>query len=148
MKVLNFDTFGEKMLKVLINLNQAAKMPTKAYPGDAGFDLYAMTKSEKGIVQEYDTGVSIAIPSGYVGLLFSRSSIINKDLTLKNCVGVIDSGYRGSIKVVFTKSGEKDYSVGDKVAQLVIVPIPAVDLVVGELPPSLRSNQSFGSSGD
>ena len=80
--------------------------------------------------------------------MFPRSSISKTDLRLCNAVGVIDSGYRGEIIVKFDRQGIKDYEVGDRVAQLMIVPIPSVQFIeVINLPPSDRGEGGFGSSG-
>ena len=90
----------------------------------------------------------MAIPTGYVGLLFPRSSVTKTDLRLANCVGVIDSDYRGPIKVVFDRKGKRSYNVGDRVAQLVIVPAPHLDIIeVDELDDTDRGINGFGSTG-
>ena len=84
-------------------LHPDAVIPTYAKFGDAGLDLTAISveyKDDFGVLS-YNTGLSIEIPEGYVGLLFPRSSIYKKELTMCNSVGVIDSGYRGTIKVNF-----------------------------------------------
>lgn len=84
-------------------LHPAAKLPFHAKPGDAGVDLTAvnvMLGAEREI--SYDTGLAVEIPEGYVGLLFMRSSVFKKDIDLTNAVGVIDSGYRGSIGFKYT----------------------------------------------
>ena len=103
---------------------------------------------------EYNTGLSFEIPEGYVGLVFSRSSVSNKNLDLANSVGVIDSGYRGPVKLRFrtTFTGlakpEYFYEVGDRVGQILIVPCPKIDLVESEsLTSSERGVGGFGSSG-
>lgn len=90
-------------MKVKIKkLCESAVIPTYAKPGDAGMDLTATSRifDKYGNV-EYGTGLAMEIPEGYVGLLFPRSSICKKDLSLSNSVGVIDSGYRGEIKFKF-----------------------------------------------
>jgi dUTP pyrophosphatase len=122
--------------------------PKRAYDNDAGLDLVAMKgrKVMEGLY-EFDTGIAVAIPVGHVGLLFPRSSISGTGATLANSVGVIDSGYRGSIKVCFY-ADHAPYANGDKIAQLVIVPIvvPALREVDG-LSLTSRSTGAFGSSG-
>lgn len=113
---------------------------------------------------EYAIGLSIEIPEGYVGLVFPRSSISNKHLLLCNSVGVIDSGYRGEIKCRFTwpnltdaqcpsnpifyaQESIEEYNVGDRVAQLIIIPYPSVELEeVEELSSSERGETGFGST--
>ena len=90
-------------MKVKIKkLCESAVIPTYAKPGDAGMDLVATSRifDKYGNV-EYGTGLAMAIPEGYVGLIFARSSIFKQDLSLSNAVGVIDSGYRGEVKFKF-----------------------------------------------
>jgi dUTP pyrophosphatase len=105
---------------------------------------------------EFGTGISVEIPEGYVGLLFARSSISKTVHILANHVGVIDSGYRGEIKLRFKnpvlsfRNQEifPQYNVGDKIGQLVIIPYPQIELVeVEELSTSERMEGGFGSTG-
>jgi len=131
---------------------QSAVTPTKAHADDAGYDMYATSIS----VDEYDnivckTGIAVEIPKGYVGLLFPRSSIFRKDLMMTNSVGVIDTGYTGQISVKFApiKNENSEYKIGDRIAQLVIVPLPDIELEeVEELSPSERGNGGYGSTGE
>lgn len=139
-------------MKVKIVLEEGAVLPEYAHPGsDAGLDLTAISRSfdtVKGFV-EFDTGVRVEIPKGHVGLLFPRSSISKQNLTLTNCVGVIDNGYLGTIKLRFKKStgGKGMYDVGDKVGQLIIMPIPQIEIeVVDSLEETERSTGGFGST--
>jgi dUTP pyrophosphatase len=101
---------------------------------------------------EYLTGIAIEIPEGYVGLMFPRSSISKTKQILSNHVGVIDSGFRGEIRFRFKKLAWDNgdlYDVGDKIGQLVIMPIPAIELVeVDELSDSERGEGGFGSTGN
>ena len=131
-------------------LNRIAITPRKAYRGDAGFDLTAVSSEDlpNGKIR-YGTGIAVEIPEGYVGLVFPRSSIFRFGLTLSNSVGVIDSGYRGEIMAVFRHTpGELAYQVGDRIAQLVIMPIPEIELQeTDELSESLRGMGGYGSSG-
>ena len=129
-------------------VRQEAIIPTKAHTTDAGYDLYASScHSENGLVS-YGTGVAVEIPEGYVGLVFPRSSIADTHLTLSNSVGVIDSGYRGEIKAKFRKGGTRGYGVGDRIAQLIILPYPEVVFEeVEELADSDRGTGGYGSSG-
>jgi len=127
---------------------------TKAYEHDAGFDLYAESKQEPvmnnvGLYIEYGTGVCFDIPKGYVGLLFPRSSISNTRHSLRNSVGVIDSGYRGEVKFRFSEdSTASGYSIGDKIGQIVFLKLPKIELQeVLELSDSDRKTGGFGSSG-
>jgi len=130
-----------------------AELPKYANPGDAGLDLQAMVFiKESDLYTEFDTGVALEVPEGYVGLLFPRSSMSNYDCMLANAVGVIDSGYRDSIKVRIRKlnltSEAPHYKIGDKIAQLLIVPSPRGEIVeVKKLPKTKRNKNGFGSSG-
>lgn len=129
-------------------LNDKAILPTKAHATDAGYDLYASScHYENGLVC-YGTGIAVEIPQGYVGLVFPRSSIANTHLALSNSVGVIDSGYRGEIKAKFRKGGTRGYNVGDRIAQLIIMPYPEVVFEeVEELADSDRGEGGYGSNG-
>lgn len=129
-------------------VRQEAVIPTKAHATDAGYDLYASScHYENGLVC-YGTGIAVEIPEGYVGLVFPRSSIANTHLALSNSVGVIDSGYRGEIKAKFRKGGTRGYNVGDRIAQLIIIPYPEVVFEeVDELADSDRGIGGYGSSG-
>ena len=158
-------------------LHPDAVIPSYAKPGDAGMDLTAISQrtetgtEENGDYLEYGTGLAIEIPEGHVGLIFPRSSVSKKDLFLANAVGVIDSGYRGEIKLRFkleqtfdaldswvddqlyyTEDDRKFYAnvykVGDKIGQLIVIPYPHVDLVeTEELGSSDRGEGGFGSTG-
>lgn len=144
--VLNFITnrVGVKIKKV----TESAIIPTKAHATDAGYDLYA-----DSIVYDdccnvaYGTGVAVEIPKGYVGFVFPRSSIARTGLILSNAVGVIDSGYRGEIMAKFRRAqvlGE-EYKLGERIAQLIILPYPEVEFdVVDELSESDRGSGSYG----
>jgi dUTP pyrophosphatase len=133
-------------------LTEKAVMPTMAHATDAGFDLTATRKNidEMGNIV-YGTGIAVEIPEGYVGLVFPRSSIANKTQILSNSVGVIDSGYRGEIMAKFKHlicPMPTHYNVGERIAQLIIMPIPAVEFVeVAELDDSDRGTGGYGSTG-
>lgn len=137
-------------------LSPNAVIPTKAHPTDAGFDLAATTVD----VDEYDnlvygTSLAVEIPRGYVGLIFPRSSVCKKQIFLTNCVGVIDSGYRGEIMAKFKSIDCKSssvagtqYGVGDRIAQLIIMPYPKVEFEEAEeLSDSDRGTKGYGSTG-
>lgn len=133
-------------------LHPEAVIPSFAKHGDAGMDLTAVSQSvdaDSNFV--YHLGIAVEIPEGYVGLLFPRSSNSKKDLLLSNSVGVIDSGYRGELMVKFkytTPNFPKHYEVGERVAQLVIMKLPFIDVVeVDELSSSERGEGGFGSTG-
>ena len=129
-------------------LTPTAKLPTKAHSTDAGYDLYASSCHYDNGLIVYGTGIAVEIPEGHVGLVFPRSSIANTHLALSNSVGVIDSGYRGEIKAKFRKGGTRGYVVGDRIAQLIIMPYPEVVFEeVDELSDSDRGTGGYGSSG-
>lgn len=134
-------------------LNQAAVIPTYSKDGDAGMDLTAISVEFTPDYISYKTGLSIEIPSGYVGLLFPRSSNSKKDLLLTNSVGVVDSGYRGEIELRFKPilNGKLEnistYNVGDRVGQILIIPYPQVKFIeTDELSESIRGEGGFGST--
>ena len=151
--------------------------PTYGTSGSAGLDLTAMSRfyDENGNVV-YGTGIAVEIPEGYVGLLFPRSSITKKDIIVKNCVGVIDSDYRGEIllkcaptlafvsnddkykygidleqdwfdDVSYTKDNQ-NYEIGDKCCQLILVEIPKVNIqIVDYLSKTERGTGGYGHTG-
>jgi dUTP diphosphatase len=130
------------------------QLPEAQHPGDAGLDLRAavgatVKPGERALVP---TGVAVAIPDGHAGLVLPRSGLASKrGLTLANAPGLIDSGYRGEIvcAVVNLDPHEAvEIAPGDRIAQLVIVEVPAVEPVWAEdLPPSARGEGGFGSTG-
>jgi len=145
------------MIIVKCKLNHPdAKLPTQAYEYDAGFDLYAVENAciPYGRKGEVKTGVHFEIPPGYVGIVFTRGSMGKKGKVVHH--GVIDSGFRGEVSV-FVRNSVCDenglasgliITKGDKVAQIVFLPIPKVKLIqVEELSESERGEKGFGSSG-
>src|SRR5687767_10713149 len=135
-------------------LDEKAIVPTRAHPGDAGMDLYAieMVNLAPGERASVGTGIAIAIPEGYAGLILPRSGLAARDgITLPNAPGLIDAGYRGELRVLLLNTDrEKAFQVrlGDRVAQLVITPVPEVRLVMAEsLGESSRGPEGFGSTG-
>lgn len=132
-------------------LHPDAVAPQRMTEGAAGFDLTASHHTFDSTTGTYcyDTSVAIEIPSGYVGLLFPRSSVFKTVMSLSNCVGVIDSDYRGSIRLRFYGSDvTRPYGIGDRIGQLVIMPIPQVQFVeADELSDTERGEGGFGSSG-
>jgi len=129
-------------------LDKNAVIPTYAKDGDAGMDLVATTIKFPSDKVSYGIGLAVEIPDGYLGLIFPRSSIRKIDLELCNSVGVIDSGYRGEIEVTFTRVGDARYNLGDKVAQLIIMPYPQIKFEeVYELSTTERGAGGFGSTG-
>jgi len=129
-----------------------ATIPTHAKSGDAGMDLIATSIINDEVFQiTYGLGVAMEIPEGFVGLVFPRSSIRKYDLSLTNCVGVIDSGYRGELQATFRKErgvASKKYEVGDKICQIIIIPYPPIEFnEVNELSDTERGEGGFGSTG-
>jgi len=132
-------------------LHPDAVMPKRTTDGAAGFDLTAVTcwYGDNGKVF-YDTGIAVEIHDGYVGLVFERSSVHKTGLSLCNAVGVIDADYRGSIQFVFriNYGSCSPYQVGDRIGQIVFVPIPDVELVESdELSETARGTGGYGSTG-
>lgn len=133
-------------------LHETAVMPVKAHPGDAGLDLTATSRSFTKDYIEYGTSLAMEIPDGYVGFIYPRSSISKMNLSLCNSVGVVDSKFRGEVMVRFDKRDHDLeggwYNVGDRVAQLIIMPYPEVTFnQVDELDDTVRGIGGFGSSG-
>lgn len=142
-----------------IKTHPEAVAPKYAYAGDAAVDLTAVdngTWYHNGRYCEYNTGLNIEIPAGYVGLIFPRSSVSNYDLNLANSVAVIDSNYRGEIKLRFRSSlGDASkgsvlpfsYKKGDRIGQLMIIPIPLLTFTeTAAFSTSERGAAGFGSS--
>jgi len=151
------------MIVKIKKLNEKAIIPFYAKDGDAGMDLTAISASTEDCYTEYGTGLSIEIPYGHVGLIFPRSSISKTANILSNSVGVIDSGYRGEIKLRFKVSSdllhgaiEQDknpqellYKPGDKIGQLIILPYPQIEFEeVDELSFTERGEGGFGSTNE
>jgi len=131
-------------------LSDNAVTPSYAKPGDAGLDFVATSINRCDFYDEYGTGISMEIPEGYVGLIFPRSSITNKDLMLKNSVGVIDSSYRGEIKFRFqeTRNTAVLYEVGEKIGQMIILEYPHIELEESdELSETERGAGGYGHTG-
>lgn len=135
-------------------LTENAVIPQYAHDTDAGLDLTAtsMEIDDNGKIV-YHTGLAIEIPNGYAGFLFPRSSVSKYNLSLCNCVGVIDSAYRGEIILKFNNLKEiggrpiRFYEVGDRVAQLIIMPYPKITLIeADELSNTDRGTGGFGST--
>ncbi len=138
-------------------LHKDAIIPQYAKYGDAGMDLVATSIiSNTTFDITYGLGIALEIPEGFVGLIFPRSSIRKTDLALTNCVGVVDSGYRGELQATFKKVygkndvriDEADYKIGDRVAQIIILPYPTITFEeVKELSNTERGEGGFGSTG-
>lgn len=134
-------------------LHPDAVTPKYAKSGDAGMDLTATWMEfdhEKKIVT-YGTSIAMQIPVGYVGLIYPRSSVYKKSMSLANHVGVIDSGYRGEIMFkyrVLNDDWQDIYDVGDRIGQIIITPYPQIHFSeVEELSGSERGVGGYGSTG-
>ena len=137
----------------ITRLRDDAVVPARAYAGDAGLDLSAcerveLAPGERALV---GTGLAVAIPEGYAGFVLPRSGLAARHGIGKvNSPGLIDSGYRGEVRVVLLNTDRDEpfaVEAGMRIAQLVVVQLPAVDLeLVDELPPSERGERGFGSS--
>ena len=130
-----------------------AVVPSRAYAGDAGLDLAAIERIELGPGERavVPTGLAVAIPDGYAGFVQPRSGPASRHgITIVNAPGLVDSGYRGELMVVLHNTDRDEPFVveaGMRIAQLVVLPIPEVELVeVEELPATERGGRGFGSS--
>lgn len=134
--------------RIQIALDEGAIMPTRAHELDAGFDLYARETARVYMHYVFDTGVHIQIPQGYAGIIKSRSGL-NIDKGLQG-EGVVDAGYTGSIRVKLYNNSSTPYTVheGDRIAQILIVPVATPELVqVDKIQGGERGSRGFGSSG-
>jgi len=137
----------------ITRLRDDAIVPERAYSGDAGLDLSScerveLAPGERALV---GTGLAVAIPEGYAGFVQPRSGLAARHgLSVVNSPGLVDSGYRGELRVVLLNTDTKEPFViepGMRIAQLVVLPVPEVELVeVDELPASERGVRGFGSS--
>ena len=134
-------------------LREDAVVPTRAYAGDAGLDLAACERVELGAGERatVGTGLAVAIPEGYAGFVQPRSGLAAKHgITIVNTPGLVDSGYRGELKVILMNTDAREPFVveaGMRIAQLVVLEVPGVDPIeVDELPDSERGVRGFGSS--
>jgi dUTP pyrophosphatase len=137
----------------LTRLDPSIELPSYAREGDAGLDLRAahdatLEPGGRGLV---GTGLAVAIPPGYAGLVLPRSGLaLSQGVTVLNAPGLVDAGYRGELKVLLVNHGDKPVPVrrGDRIAQLVIQPVERAELIeVNELPTSQRGAGGFGSTG-
>ena len=146
-------------------LTENAVIPKYTLEGDAGLDLTATSKEhDKDGNTIYGTGLAFSIPEGHVGLLFPRSSNAKKDLRLTNSVGVLDSNYRGEVTFKFRNDNysaneddfknryivfTKEYEVGDRVGQLIILPYPKIEFIeADDLGETNRGEGGYGSTGN
>ena len=143
------------MIVKIKKLSELAVIPSYAKDGDAGMDLIATSIiSDTSTQITYGLGIALEIPNGFVGLVFPRSSIRKTRLQLSNSVGVIDSGYRGELQATFNKihttieNQKNDYKVGDRVAQIMIIPHPDIQFEEADkLSNTERGEGGFGSTG-
>ena len=141
-------------LRVLVQrLDPTLPLPAYAQQGDAGLDLHAVeaTVIEPGARALVPTGIALAIPSGYAGLVLPRSSLaLRHGVTVLNAPGLIDAGYRGEVKVLLINHDRKPVTVGrgERIAQLVLQRVERAELAeVAELPTTERGAGGFGSTG-
>ena len=134
-------------------LRSDAALPSRAYDGDAGLDLPAaesvvLAPGERAVV---GTGLAVAVPEGHAGFVQPRSGLAAKHgITIVNAPGLVDSGYRGEVKVVLLNTGDEPFEVepGMRIAQFVVLPVAAVEPVeVADLPGTERGERGYGSSG-
>jgi dUTP pyrophosphatase len=130
-------------------LHPDAVLPKYAKQGDAGMDLTAVSREYIDSNHfKYNFGLAIEIPEGFVGFIFPRSSCYKQWQIMSNCVGVVDSGYRGEVSAVMIGTTDNSYHVGDRVAQLIVMPIPYVQFdEVDELSDTERGSGGYGSTG-
>lgn len=133
-------------------IHPEARLPLYQHPGDAGMDLFAAEELTLGAgeVKAVPTGIKMAIPEGYVGLIWDKSGISLQGV--HRLAGVVDAGYRGEVKVVIVNLGKESYvfKKGQKVAQMLIQPVQAVEVVdvgEGDLDETARGAGGFGSTG-
>ena len=134
-------------------LDENATLPVRAYPGDAGLDLAAAERVElaPGARALVGTGLAVAIPEGHAGFVQPRSGLAaNHGITIVNSPGLVDSGYRGELKVILLNTDSAHTFVvepGMRIAQLVVVPVTTpLPIEVAELPDTERGEKGFGSS--
>lgn len=155
-KELDHTSFPVEEMCVNIKvLSTNAVIPTYAKEGDAGLDLTATSYKYENGNHIYGVGLAFAIPKGYVGLLFPRSSNRKTNAYMCNHVGVLDSGYRGEVFITFKNRDDRGetfdvppYKIGDRIAQLIVVPYPLVRFFVcDELDETERGEGGHGSTG-
>lgn len=138
----------------ITKLHISAVLPTRAHPGDAGLDLYSVEEAHIGPGERWSlgTGIALEIPAGHAGLVLPRSGLAREHgIALVNAPGLIDSGYRGEVRVLLLNTDPAEtvrIEAGARIAQLVVTPIALPDPVeVAELSESARGDGGFGSTG-
>ena len=139
---------------LVVRLDAGLPLPAYAHPGDAGADLcltadVTLAPGERAVV---GTGLAIALPEGYAAFVHPRSGLAAKHgITIVNAPGTVDAGYRGEIKVTLLNTDAEaayDIEVGDRIAQLIVMPVPRARFIpVESLPDSVRGEGGFGSTG-
>lgn len=142
----------QEVIKVKL-VHDNAKLPEKAHESDAAFDLYAADCffDSKFDCWVYDTGIAVEMPRNVHGFVYSRSSVANVDAILTNCVGIIDNGYRGTIKLKFKNihGGRQPFDVGNRIGQIIFKKLDNYNLVeVDELNDTERGEGGYGSTGE
>lgn len=136
-------------------VSPGAQLPKRAHPSDAGADLFAWWEGDTEEIEIYpgeqklvDTGVAVKIPRGFAGFVYNRSSQGKKGITIPHSVGVIDSDYRGNIKVILKNISEDPYKIGrgDRIAQLIVQKIELVSFT-DIWNDTARGSGGFGSTG-
>jgi len=137
-----------------MRLNDEAQLPRRAHEGDAGLDLCALEAAHLGPGERWSvgTGIAIEVPDGHAGFVLPRSGLAREHgIALVNSPGLIDAGYRGEVRVLLLNTDPAEtfrIAVGDRIAQLVMVPVASADVVeVEALSESARGDGGFGSSG-
>jgi dUTP pyrophosphatase len=135
-------------------LHPAARLPTRAHPGDAGLDLHSVeaVRLEPGARASVPTGLAIELPPGHAGLVLPRSGLAARHgVALVNAPGLIDEGYRGEIRVLLLntdRAAAVELAAGDRIAQLLVVAVPEITVEAAEeLGGTARGGGGFGSSG-
>lgn len=141
---------GKYNMQIKYELDEGAYVPAKAHDSDAGFDLSCMEDQvlEPNVANTIDTGVHVLIPEGFVGLLCPRSSFNVKGIGTP--IGVVDAGYTGSIRVVLEPFNVTKIFKGNRIAQLVILPLPNIKMIEGKVigVDTHRGDGGFGSTGE
>ncbi len=137
----------------LQRLDDGLPIPAHAHPGDGGVDLYARepVRLDAGQRAVVPTGIAVAIPDGFAGWVTPRSGLAARHgISVGNGPGLVDSGYRGEVKVVLVNLSDESFDIdrGDRIAQFVVIPVSIQEFVpVDELPDSTRGSGGFGSTG-
>ena len=138
----------------ILKLNEAAVIPTRGHPGDAGLDLYSVEPAHLGPGERWSvgTGIAVEIPEGHAGLVLPRSGLAREHgIALVNSPGLIDAGYRGEVRVLLLNTDPAEtvrIEAGARIAQLVVTPVAIADPVEATaLGESSRGDGGFGSTG-